>query len=138
MTGWHDSRVVGVSVRVHDMHGDDLGIAHVPTPIRTGDLILLEHGEYRVLDVIPLEDQQSPAVRPGTGARPGACTSSDTLSAESLDRVNVTRKGDFSPPRPMMWVWGEGSGLSSTAPCLLGSGARQVRDVNRCHRESAT
>ena len=37
------------------MTGDDLGIAHVPTPIETGDLILLERGEYRVLDVIPLE-----------------------------------------------------------------------------------
>ena len=50
----------GTSVRVHDMTGDDLGIAHVPTSIKTGDLILLERGEYRVLDVIPLEDEQSP------------------------------------------------------------------------------
>ena len=41
------------------MYGDDLGIAHVPTPVQTGDLILLERGEYRVLDVIPL-DARSP------------------------------------------------------------------------------
>jgi hypothetical protein len=40
------------------MPGDDLGIAHVPTPVETGDLILLEQGEYRVLDVIliPLDE----------------------------------------------------------------------------------
>ena len=42
------------------MTGDDPGIVHVPTPVETGDLILLEHGEYRVLDVIPLEDERSP------------------------------------------------------------------------------
>jgi hypothetical protein len=42
------------------MTGDDLEIAHVPTPVETGDLILLEHREYRVLNVILLEDEQSP------------------------------------------------------------------------------
>jgi hypothetical protein len=52
--------MVGVPVRVHDMTGDDLGIAHVPVPVETGDLILLEHGEYPVLDVILLTDEQSP------------------------------------------------------------------------------
>ena len=31
------------------MTGDDLGIAHVLTPVETGGIILLEHGEYRVL-----------------------------------------------------------------------------------------
>jgi hypothetical protein len=41
------------------MTGDDLGIPHVPTPVETGDLILVEQGEYRVLDVIPLQDEQS-------------------------------------------------------------------------------
>jgi len=40
--------------------GDDLRIAHVPTPVETGDIILLEHGEHRVLDVIPLDDARSP------------------------------------------------------------------------------
>jgi hypothetical protein len=65
-------------------------------------------------------------------------TTRNALSAESLDRVNVTRKGDFSPPRPMMWMWGNGSGLRSVAPCPLGSGARPVRNVNRCHWEFAT
>jgi hypothetical protein len=52
--------MVGVPVRLHGLDGDDVGIAHVPTPVETGDLILLAHGEYRVLDVIPLEDEQSP------------------------------------------------------------------------------
>jgi hypothetical protein len=52
--------MAGVPVRVHDMCGDDLGIARVPRPVETGDLILLERGEYRVLEVIPLEDEQSP------------------------------------------------------------------------------
>ena len=52
--------VFGAPIRVHDMFSDDLGIAHVPTPVETGDLILIEQGEYRVLDVIPLEDEQSP------------------------------------------------------------------------------
>lgn len=37
------------------MTGDDLGIANVPAPIHTGDIILLEHAEYRVLDVILLD-----------------------------------------------------------------------------------
>ena len=52
--------MLGAAIRVPDMNGDDLGIAHVPTPVETGDIILLEHGEYRVLDVILLEDEQSP------------------------------------------------------------------------------
>ena len=25
---WHDSAMLGVPVRVHDMSGDDLGVAH--------------------------------------------------------------------------------------------------------------
>jgi hypothetical protein len=37
------------------MTGDDLGIAHVPTPVEPGDPILLERGEYRVLDVITVD-----------------------------------------------------------------------------------
>jgi hypothetical protein len=41
------------------MAGDDLGIAHVPTPAETRDLILLERGEYRGPDVILLEGVQS-------------------------------------------------------------------------------
>jgi hypothetical protein len=69
------------------MTGDDLGIAHVPTPVETGDLVLLEHGEYRVLDVIPLKDEQSPlyaVVR----AKAGTCTTTRyVLSAVSLERV---------------------------------------------------
>jgi len=43
---------VGVAVRVHSRTGDDLGIAHVPPPIEIGDLIALEHAEFRVDDVV--------------------------------------------------------------------------------------
>ena len=43
---------VGVPVRLHDLTRDDLGIAHVPPPVEPGDLILLEHREYRITDVI--------------------------------------------------------------------------------------
>lgn len=52
--------VFGAPIRVHDMIGDDLGIAYVPTPVEIGDLILLERGEYRVLDVIAVDDARSP------------------------------------------------------------------------------
>lgn len=43
--------VVGVPVRVHDMTGDDLGIAHLPWPVSVGDLVALGHEEYRVYDL---------------------------------------------------------------------------------------
>jgi hypothetical protein len=132
--------VLGAPIRVHDMTGDDLGIAHVPTPVEPGDLILLERGEYRVLDVIPV-DAPSPLyalVR----AQPAHVQPMLTSEPASLNRVTVTRKGDFSPARPMMRIWGKGSGLRSAAPCLLGSGVRRVRGVrsivNRCRRGFAT
>ena len=62
---------------------------------------------------------------------------------QSLDRVIVTRKGDFLLPRPMMRVWGRGSGVSSATPCLLGRGrVRPVRAVRsmrtRCQRGFAS
>lgn len=37
------------------MHGDDLGVGHIATPIETGGLVLLERGEYRILDVILMD-----------------------------------------------------------------------------------
>lgn len=46
------SAMLGVPVRVHDMSGDDLGVAHLPPPIEVGDLVALEHAEYRVFDVV--------------------------------------------------------------------------------------
>jgi hypothetical protein len=52
------------------MYGDDLGIARVPTPVETGDIILLEHGEYRVLDVIPMHDECSPLYALVRGLKP--------------------------------------------------------------------
>ena len=57
----------------------------------------------------------------------------------SLDRVNLTRKGDFALRRPMMRIWGKGSGLRPTASCVLRRGrVSRVRDVNRCRRAFAT
>lgn len=57
-----------------------------------------------------------------------------TPERPSLDRVNLTQKGDVSP---MMWIWGRRTGLIVAAPCPLGSGVRPVRivrsNVNRCH-----
>jgi len=44
--------MVGVPVRIHDMSGDDLGVAHLPPPVEVGDLVALEHAEYRVYDVV--------------------------------------------------------------------------------------
>ncbi len=44
--------MLGVPVRVHDMNGDDLGVAHLPPPVEVGDLIALAHAEYRVYDVV--------------------------------------------------------------------------------------
>jgi len=46
------SAMLGVPVRVHDMSGGDLGVAHLPPPVRIGDLVALEHSEYRVYDVV--------------------------------------------------------------------------------------
>jgi hypothetical protein len=46
---------IGVPVRVHDRHGDDLGVAHVPTPVRVGDVVELGRGELlplRIVDVV--------------------------------------------------------------------------------------
>jgi hypothetical protein len=45
--------MVGVPVRVHDLDANDLGIAHLPWPVAIGDIVLLEHSEHRVYDVVP-------------------------------------------------------------------------------------
>ena len=44
--------MIGTKCRLHDLAGDDSGIAHVPTPIAVGDLVATEHREFRVVDVI--------------------------------------------------------------------------------------
>jgi hypothetical protein len=44
--------MVGIRVRVHDMTGDDLGVVHLPAPVEVGDLVALEHAEYRVSEVV--------------------------------------------------------------------------------------
>ena len=48
--------MVGVPVRVHSRHGDDLGIAHVPPPVGIGDVLELRHGPIllllRVVDLV--------------------------------------------------------------------------------------
>ena len=67
---------------------------------------------------------------------------SRTQRRQSLNRVILTQKGDFSLLQPMMWLWGRGTGRIVAVPCLLGSGARPVRrvrsTVNRCHLAFAT
>lgn len=44
--------MLGIKCRLHDLAGDDRGIAHVPAPIAVGDLVAREHHEFRVVDVI--------------------------------------------------------------------------------------
>ena len=122
----------GAPVRVHDMTGDDLGIAHVPTPAETGDISLLEHGEYRVLDVIPVDDERSPLyalVR----AQPAHVRHSLRPEPRSLNRVILTRKGDFSLPRPMMWIWGKGNRTDrgSALPAGKRGAPGPVREIDR-------
>jgi hypothetical protein len=46
--------VVGVAVRCHSRHGDDLGIAHVPPPVKIGDVLELGHGPIILLRVVDL------------------------------------------------------------------------------------
>ena len=46
--------MTGVKVRVHDRHGDDLGVAHVPPPVEVGDVLELGHGPTLILRVIDL------------------------------------------------------------------------------------
>jgi len=47
--------MLGVPCRIHDLTGDDLGIVHLPPPVEPGDLVLLEHRELRVVDVVELD-----------------------------------------------------------------------------------
>jgi len=65
------------------MTADDLGTVHVPKPVETSDIILLERGEYRVLDVIPLTDEQSPLYALVKGSA-GARTTTRVISARDL------------------------------------------------------
>jgi len=44
--------MIGVPCRIHDLTGDDLGVAHLPPPVQIGDLIALEHAVFRVYDVV--------------------------------------------------------------------------------------
>jgi hypothetical protein len=46
--------MVGVAVRVHDRHGDDLGVAHIPPPVRVGDVLELGQGPILLLRIVDL------------------------------------------------------------------------------------
>jgi hypothetical protein len=47
---------IGARVRVYDREGDDLGLATLPTPVKTGDVFALETGPpLRVTAVVELE-----------------------------------------------------------------------------------
>jgi hypothetical protein len=68
--------VIGVAVRVHSRHGDDLGVAHVPVPVEVGDALELGHGELLQLRIVDLVETgpRSPfaalvKVAPGADAR---------------------------------------------------------------------
>jgi hypothetical protein len=41
----------GARLHLHDLTGDNLGPAHVPWPLELGDLVALEHDEFRVVVV---------------------------------------------------------------------------------------
>jgi hypothetical protein len=43
--------MVGVLVRLHSAHVDDLG-THIPIPIRVGDMVATSDSIYRVVDVV--------------------------------------------------------------------------------------
>jgi hypothetical protein len=51
---------VGVPVRVHDRHGDDLGIAHVPVPVEVGDVLELGVGPLLLLRIVDLVEAGPP------------------------------------------------------------------------------
>jgi hypothetical protein len=44
--------VIGVAVRVHSRTGDNLGVAHIPPPVRVGDVLELRHGPILLLRVV--------------------------------------------------------------------------------------
>jgi hypothetical protein len=46
--------MVGVPVRVHSRAGDDLGIAHVPSPVTVGDVLELGVGPLLPLRIVDL------------------------------------------------------------------------------------
>ena len=49
--------------KVHDVDGNDVGEAHYAVLIRPGEDIIIGAGqEMRVLDVVPVEDEDSPYV----------------------------------------------------------------------------
>jgi hypothetical protein len=50
----HHDVVVGVPVRVHSWKGDDLGVAHIPPPVRVGDVLELGHGPMLPQRVVEL------------------------------------------------------------------------------------
>lgn len=48
--------VIGVAVHVHSRTGDDLGVAHVPPPVRVGDVFELGNGPILLLRVVDLAE----------------------------------------------------------------------------------
>ena len=52
---------IGVPVRLHDLTGEDLGIARVPPPVRTGDLVALEDAVFEIYDVVETGREQPAA-----------------------------------------------------------------------------
>lgn len=44
--------MIGLTVRLHDLTGDDLGTVHLPGPLELDDLVATETAEYRIVDVV--------------------------------------------------------------------------------------
>ena len=100
---WHGSGVVGVPVRVHDRHGDDLGVAHVPPPVELGDLLELGRGPillFRVVDLVDTGPHSPRRAREGVtrgDARPsGSCLRIETREHEAggLKASRAGSRGD--------------------------------------------
>jgi hypothetical protein len=44
--------MIGVAVRLRALDGEDIGIAHIPMPIATGDMVATIDGTYRIVDIV--------------------------------------------------------------------------------------
>ena len=49
--------VVGVAVRVRDMDGEELGVAHVPPIVRVGDVLTVDGDVFEIYDLAERDDE---------------------------------------------------------------------------------
>ena len=53
--------MIRVALRVHSRKGDDLSLAHVPPPVKVGDVRELGHGPILLLRVVDLVETGPPS-----------------------------------------------------------------------------